>query len=156
MRSYYYTEERLQTLFQVVEGWMQTPFMLNGRSKEGAGCAGSQMAIHSETGALEWFELPKATGGLGDQIAAMHISKHLRERTEFFQVDGAPEPGDIITVRTRVGEFHMGTFLGRWKGQEQSFVHCAPKYGMSHSNLFDPTYHERLVAVWRIKHEEDR
>lgn len=156
MRSWYNTEERLQTLFRVVAGWMQTPFMLNGKTKEGCGCAGGQLGIHCETGALEDFELPRGTGRLGDQIALAHMSTFLETRPEFFRVHEEVQAGDIITGRTIVGEYHLGTFLGLWKGQQQSFIHCIPKYGMSHSNLLDPTYRDRLVAVWRIKHEGER
>ncbi len=155
MRGFYDTEERIQLLFKVVVEWLNVPFLLNGKTKEGAGCAGSQHGIHIQTGALEPFEIPRGTTRLGDQIAIAHMSNFLKTRPEFFQVEN-PEPGDIITGKTRVGEFHLGTYLGIWKNQKRAFVHCLPRYGMSISNLFDPTYEEKRVAVWRIKHEEDR
>ena len=160
MRSYYDSTDRWMLLFNVVEGWLKTPFFFGGSSKEGADCGGAQLGVHIETGALEPFPIPRGVGTIADQLALARMSRFLSERPEFFMVD-TPGVGDLMTGRIRnAGEYHIGTYLGTWHdecgAQGKAFVHCLPHYGVSISNLFNPTYSEKLVSVWRIKHEDDR
>lgn len=156
--TWYNTPERVQALWAEAASWEGVPFRLNGRTREGVGCAGLTHAIPFTLGALPDLELPRGSSRWGDQLRVARMSNFMREHPELFEPVGLREvlPGDIITGRSGEGEYHLGTWLSDWNGQAKSFIHAVPRYGVSFSNLMDPTYVKQLVAVWRIKHESTR
>lgn len=167
MRPWYDTPERIKALKIAAAVWIGTPFMTNGRAlREAVDCHNLTYAIHRETGALPPLDLPRGSGRVGDQKRVATMSKHLAKIPEFAAIDlktifpdaGEPEfvPGDLVTFRTRTGEYHMGTWLGEVRGQQMTVIMASRHAGVTYINLFDPTYCERVVAVWRIRGEEER
>jgi len=159
-RSWYHTGPRVLLLADVVREWLGTPFLLNGRAKgEGAGCAGVLAGIHAETGALPAdLDLPIARGTWSDQLTLARMGGWIDQHRALFarRYNAQPEVGDLVLFRSVSGQCHLGAWLGNWDGQSRSLVHASPHQGVTTANLLDPTYADRVEAVWSISHEEAR
>lgn len=152
-QSYFQQAEQFEQLRAVAETWVGTPFALNGSLKgAGVSCQHLPTEIYKECGMnVEWMP-PRGTGGAADQEKENRMSAFIAATGRFLLVPmavGAYErlqPGDLLTFRVVRGEYHLGLFMER---QGLIFLHTISPYGVSYSNLYDPTYAQRFLNAWR-------
>lgn len=147
-------DEKVERLRVIAATWLGTPFMMNGRVKQaGVSCQHLPIEILKECGMkIEWTP-PPGTGGAADQEKENRMSKFISETGQFQRVSQHGyagfdflQPGDMLTFRVVNGEYHLGLFLRR---DMLSFIHTISPYGVSYSNLYDPTYGDRFLTAWR-------
>lgn len=151
--TYFQQAQQIEKLLAVAETWVGTPFVLNGNIKgAGVSCQHLPAEIYKECGLnVEWTP-PRGTGGAADQEKENRMSEFIAATNQFIMVPMADGnynllmPGDLLTFRVVRGEYHLGLFLAQ---SGLIFLHTISPYGVSYSNLFDPTYATRFLKAWR-------
>jgi len=160
MKGWFDSKERKMELVDEAKSWEMTPFLLNSRVKGKAGgvsCHNLVIGIFEGLGIQLPFESPKGSGGVGDQTKLANISKFLSQYDCFAQLDDSerPRPGDLVSFRTKTGEYHVGLMLPLVSAGSLRFIHCIKPWGVTVSTLKDPTYGGRLISTWMLKHESE-
>lgn len=154
MTDFFNSEEKVLGLMEVAESWVGTPFMFAGKEKgRGVSCQMLPWAIYRECGLdLAWTP-PLRTAGGQDEDKARRVSEFIEATGQFARVPlgGINDftmlrAGDLLTFEVLRAEYHLGLFLDV---RQLKFIHTIKEYGTSVSNLFDPTYGEKILGAWR-------
>ena len=123
-------QEIVAELFQAVESWFGTPYVLGGQDKSGIDCSGFVRELYEK---IFNYELPRT----------VTLQKDLGKT-----VTGKFEPGDLLFFDTIGGVSHVGIFVF-----DNKFIHAAsagPKVGIIKSSLDEKYYKERYLFAKRI------
>lgn len=153
MKSFYRTEERVMDMILLGDDLLGEPFHLNGDSWGGFGCAGLQGFIHKATGACpKDVEIPKYTGRYTSEKNKRRMSEWLMQFDWVRKLEDGEEtlPGDMLTFKTNVGQFHMSTFFGPTKWHTDSMISSIPTKGVAYSSMGDGTYVRTVLDRFRF------
>lgn len=118
-------------LFQLIDGWMGTHYILGGSTKKGIDCSALMQVFFAS---LYGIMLPRTARQQYD------FSRRI-SRTEL-------KEGDLLFFNTHGGVSHVGMYLCNNK-----FVHASSTYGVTISDMFDPYYANRLIGAGRVVEE---
>ena len=137
-------------LWGVAKEWLGTPWAANSASRGprgGVSCHNLPRAILIEVGHLR-ADFPEVTG---DPNATRHstdsvIVPFLDSRKEFFRVPLGEKmrAGDLLGIRIYKTVDHLGLYVG-----SQTFVHVLMHQKTTTDSVVDPTWGERVQAIWR-------
>ena len=152
--SDFFHDGNTERLWFVAASWLGTPFMFNGKVKQsGVSCQHLPIEIYRECGMEIDFTPLAGTGGAADQEKENRMSEFIEKTGRFARVENDGDaswsylrPGDLLTFRVVAGEYHLGLYT---HPRFAIFLHTIRPYGVSYSNLYDPTYGERFLTAWR-------
>jgi cell wall-associated NlpC family hydrolase len=145
--SFYDTLEKQARLTETARRWLGTPFHPHACIPNvGVDCVNLMAAIFTESGALDGWEFPAYTMDGGDHRDASQVLDWLDDHPRFQRLPTgeAVQPGDLLSFRLGRVPHHVGLLLAG-----NRFIHALRNYGVIESQLDDPTFGKRLVAVYR-------
>ena len=117
-------------LEQIVQSYLGTPYKYGGRSREGLDCSGLVGLIYREVYGLD---LPRSSGRMFKK--GKSIPPQLARA------------GDLVFFRG--GMFNQINHVGIYMG-EKRFVHASSSNGVIYSELSEPFFSKRFVAIRRM------
>lgn len=156
MAPFYKTDARRAAVIAEARSWLGTPFSENCAVKGlqgGVSCDRYQLAVHAAAGACPLLELPVLPV---EQVRRWHEhnadsrilgwlgSPKFRGRARRVDEGAAPMIGDIVVLRIKETEHH----LGLWAGAE--IFHVAIPAGVLSHSARDPELLKLIRCYYRI------
>lgn len=140
--------ERIAQLEQAAQNWIGTPFRANSRTcgPDGGVCCHFLVAeLYSVIG-IDLSGAPKGPPGHA-RFNRESIMEPWLDACPAFQrlpAGAEPEAGDLVGFRIGSAIHHLAIVL-----PGERIVHALDRLGVSINPLHDPTWSDRIAAVWR-------
>lgn len=141
------TDADRQRLRAIILSWVGTPFHPHAGIKGvGVDCVHLGAEIFREAGHVDGYAFPTYSLGAGHHRDASQLTDWLDACPRFQRVprESPLEVADVLCFRIGRCAHHLGVSVGGTR-----FVHALQRRKVLVSQLDDPTYGRRLVAVYR-------
>lgn len=147
--SYFSTESRLRQLRSEAREWAGTPFHAHGKIKgRGVDCVWLAAEMYRALGVIPPQDFGMYTVGAGSHLEASKVAEGVVKSGAFESVEPvaivSARPGDLLGFKLGRVIHHVGVVL-EWA----KFIHSIAAVGVTESDLRDPTWGNRLWAIWR-------
>lgn len=147
MKTWYNTEERIDSLVTESTAWLGTPFRANAAFKGSGVCCHLFVAeVFIAIGAVSRQKFPAADPNHSMSQTDSLIEPYMASMPEFAEVAGPPIPGDVLGFRIGGCTHHLAIALS---GEEM--IHAVRRHGVMINRWDDPMWAKRLTRIWRLK-----
>lgn len=115
-------------MMSVINGWIGTPYVYGGTTKDGVDCSGFTQAVFRECG----VEIPRTASAQAAASSSVSASDLKFGDLVFFNTSGS-------------GISHVGIYVG-----SGFFVHASSSHGVRRETLAHPYYASRIVCAGRF------
>lgn len=130
-------EKFINSLFSI-------PYVLGGRTKEGADCWGLVVICYKE---LFNIDLPTydniALSVSNGNVTAKEIRQQIESSAPFIEV-GSPEYGDFVLINMLGNPVHIGFMI-----DNKTMVHTQDKIGVCSDDIRGPKWKRRIQGYYR-------
>ena len=119
-----------QDIMNAAMGWLGTPYLFGGTSRQAIDCSAFVRSVYAQTGNIMLPRTAAEQSTIGNRVS--------RKNLQF---------GDLIFFNTRSGVYvsHVAIYLG-----DNLFVHASSRYGVTVSSLESAYYDKRFIGAKRL------